>query len=174
MLWLGSVLQLVTALDGRLFTVYNAVNKLEHLKQSITMPEVSRIHLKLLQGRLGNVVYEFSKTQFTQCWSHETWRPEINAYRSCHQIIICVDLAGVERSSIELSVEPRAIRLRGHRQAPEPTGQDAAGLQVLAMEIDYGEFERQIELPNEVDPARVKAEQRNGLLWIHLPRRTPC
>ena len=42
-------------------------------------------------------------------------------------------------------------------------------MQVLAMEIDHGPFERHINLPLSVDRARVTAEQRNGLLWIHLP-----
>ena len=42
---------------------------------------------------------------------------------------------------------------------------------VLAMEIDHGAFERQIKLPSTVDRTRVKAEQKNGLLWVHLPLR---
>jgi len=41
----------------------------------------------------------------------------------------------------------------------------------LAMEIDHGPFQREIILPVEVDPNRVIAEQRNGLLWIYLPLR---
>ena len=40
---------------------------------------------------------------------------------------------------------------------------------VLAMEIDHGAFEREIELPLSVERERVTAEQRNGILWIHLP-----
>jgi HSP20 family molecular chaperone IbpA len=39
------------------------------------------------------------------------------------------------------------------------------------MEIDYGRFERVLELPAEVDPNRVSAEQRDGLLWVDLPLR---
>ena len=42
-------------------------------------------------------------------------------------------------------------------------------MQMIAFEIDYGPFERVVELPLPVDVARVKAEQRNGLLWIELP-----
>jgi len=39
------------------------------------------------------------------------------------------------------------------------------------MEIDYGPFERMLELPAEVDPERVNAEHREGLLWVYLPLR---
>ena len=42
-------------------------------------------------------------------------------------------------------------------------------MQMIAFEIDYGPFERVVELPLPVDVARVQAEQRNGLLWIELP-----
>ncbi len=41
--------------------------------------------------------------------------------------------------------------------------------QVLAMEIDEGPFSRELVLPSEVDPRAVRAEQRNGILWIWLP-----
>ena len=40
---------------------------------------------------------------------------------------------------------------------------------MIAFEIDYGPFERVIELPMPVDVDRAEAEQRNGFLWIELP-----
>jgi HSP20 family molecular chaperone IbpA len=40
---------------------------------------------------------------------------------------------------------------------------------MIAMEIDYGPFERTVQLPDEVDVNKVHAEQREGFLWIHLP-----
>ena len=49
---------------------------------------------------------------------------------------------------------------------PEPTDH---AVQMLALEIDYGSFEREFELPAEVDVKQSRAEQENGLLWIHLP-----
>jgi HSP20 family molecular chaperone IbpA len=41
------------------------------------------------------------------------------------------------------------------------------------MEIDQGAFEREIVLPVEVEPEQVRAEQREGLLWIWLPLAVP-
>jgi len=52
---------------------------------------------------------------------------------------------------------------------PEPTHAEGRAVQLLAMEIDYGPFEREVHLPEVVDIERVHAEQRNGLLWISLP-----
>ena len=86
-------------------------------------------------------------------------------------IRICVDLAGVDRSLIDLTVERRRLVIRGTRELPEPTGDEGCAQQLLAMEIDYGPFEREITFPVDVEIDQAHAEQRNGLLWISLPVR---
>jgi HSP20 family protein len=94
------------------------------------------------------------------------WQPPINAFRCAAGVRICVDLAGVDKSLIDLTVEPRRVIIRGSRETPEPSDQTT---QILALEIDYGPFEREVPLPAEVDVERAHAEQENGLLWIDLP-----
>jgi HSP20 family protein len=127
------------------------------------------IHLKRLHGRLGDVAYQLTRIQFSHFSSPKRWQPALNAYRCSECIVICVDLAGVERKSIDLRVEPKRLLIRGHRQPPEPEASENKPLQILVMEIDYGAFEREVILPSDVDRARVNAEQNNGLLWIYLP-----
>jgi HSP20 family protein len=136
------------------------------------MDDIQSTHLKRLHGRLGDVVYELTRVQFSRFNPREAWRPAVNAYR-CHAcVVICVDLAGVDRQTIDLQVEPKRLLLRGQRQPPEPESAERKPVQVLVMEIDYGPFEREVWLPSDVDPQRVTAEQRNGLLWIYLPFRS--
>src|SRR5688572_28784197 len=106
------------------------------------------IHLKRLHGRLGDVVYQLTKVQFSHVSSPEAWQPALNAYRCKECIAICLDLAGVDRKSIELRVESRRLLIRGHRQPPEPEGADNKAVQILVMEIDYGTFQREVLLPS--------------------------
>jgi HSP20 family protein len=136
------------------------------------MDDTQSIHLKRLHGRLGEVVYQFTKIQFSYFSPPKGWSPAINAYRCDQQIVICVDLAGVERSQLDLSVQAGRLLLRGRREPPEPdcTGQES--VQVLAMEIDFGPFEREIALPADIDAQAIRVEQNAGLLWIYLPLRT--
>ena len=94
------------------------------------------------------------------------WQPPINAFRCAGAVRICVDLAGVDKSLIDLTVEPRRVVIRGSRETTEPTDQTT---QILALEIDFGPFEREVQLPAEVDVDHARAEQENGLLWIYLP-----
>ncbi len=134
------------------------------------MDPIRNIKLRWLHGALHDVTYELSRSQFSRFAPH-AWEPAINAYRCQTCIRICVDLAGVERSLIDLTVEPRRVVIRGRRELPEPTHAEGHTVQLLAMEIDYGPFEREVTLPAEVEIDQAHAEQRNGLLWISLPLR---
>ena len=131
------------------------------------MDPISSIKLRWLHGALQDVTYELARSQFQ--FAPHAWEPSINAYRCEKCIRICVDLAGVERSQIDLTVEPRRVLIRGARALPEPTHAEGRAVRLLAMEIDYGQFEREVPLPVEVQIDKAHAEQRNGLLWIGLP-----
>jgi HSP20 family protein len=129
------------------------------------MDPIRTIRLRWAQGTLGDVTYTASS--FSQ-YAPPTWQPPINAYRCSKSLRICVDLAGVDRSRIDLEVEGQRLILRGERDVPEPKDKEGRILQTIAMEIDYGSFLRVVQLPDEVDIDRVTAEQENGLLWIIL------
>ena len=130
------------------------------------------LHLERLQARLRNLSYEVTKVRFWRFAPLQTWSPALNVYRCENCLVVCVDLAGVEKKAVDLDVEPQRLLIRGHREAPEPKDETCRTLRVLAMEIDYGSFEREVVLPVEVDTERVTAEQSNGLLWVYLPLRT--
>jgi HSP20 family protein len=139
------------------------------------MDPVRTIKLHWVFGGLGDVGYELTRFRFAR--PVPTWRPPINVYRCEKCIRVCVDLAGVARADIDLQVEPKRIVIRGTREAPD--GSDANGravngraIQMLIMEIDYGPFERTIDLPDAIDVERAHAEQENGLLWISLPAKS--
>jgi HSP20 family protein len=131
------------------------------------MDPIRSIKLRWLHGALHDVTHELARSQFSQFAPH-AWQPAINAYRCESCVRICVDLAGVDRSQIDLTVEPRRLIIRGARELPEPTHDEGRAVQLLAMEIDYGPFEREVHLPAEVEMDKAHAEQRNGLLWISL------
>jgi HSP20 family protein len=129
------------------------------------MDPARRITLRLLQSGPADISYQLASFQFAP----PTWEPAINAYRCESGVRICVDLAGVNRKAIDLRVEPYRVVISGSRDVPEPQDQEGRPVEMLAMEIDYGPFERTVELFDEVDVKIAHAEQQDGLLWIHLP-----
>ena len=132
------------------------------------MDQTRTITLRWLHGTIADVTHELKRLHISRFSAH-TWRPAINAYRCETCISICVDLAGVDRSEIDLTITGPHLSIRGARDVPEPSGKDDRARQMIAMEIDYGPFEREVELSEEIDIKKVRAEQKNGLLWIYLP-----
>lgn len=135
------------------------------------MEHSSSMHWSILRRKPQGVVVQMTRISSFQ--RRGPWTPAINAYRCRDRFVICVELAGVDRSSIQLSVLPNRLSIQGQRQAPEPPCQEGPLSQVLALEIDQGPFERELTLPAEVLTEGASAEQRNGILWIYLPLSKP-
>ncbi|MEM1354671.1 MAG: Hsp20/alpha crystallin family protein [Planctomycetota bacterium] len=95
------------------------------------------------------------------------WTPQINFYQSANTLRVCVDLAGVPREQIGVSVEPGRLVITGVRLVPEP--EDTEAHRIRVMEIDHGRFERVVSLPEQVDLDQVTSHYLDGLLWISLP-----
>jgi HSP20 family protein len=133
------------------------------------MAEFASLELRRLHRRLNRLLQEFSGVPVAMEATRGAWLPAINAYWTRDRLIICAELAGLDRSAIDLQVEPRRVCLRGHRELPDPPKNTPPLDQILAMEINHGPFERIIDLPAAVDAAQTKAEYRSGMLWILLP-----
>ncbi|QOJ14682.1 MAG: Hsp20/alpha crystallin family protein [Planctomycetia bacterium] len=99
-----------------------------------------------------------------------TWAPGINLYEGAAGLLVCVDLAGMSPTDIDVSCAgPTRLTISGARPHPRlPEGQPVHNLHIL--EIDEGPFSRTIELPIAVDPERVAARYADGYLWVILPR----
>ena len=103
-----------------------------------------------------------------------TWTPSVNLYETEHAYRVCVDLAGVEKDKIDLTVatqpHPR-LTIRGNRPIPRsPISAGRGRVRVHRMEVDHGMFMREVDLPDDVDPDQISATYRSGLLWIELPK----
>jgi HSP20 family protein len=133
------------------------------------MDNTRNLRLIQLHQRLGEIAYQLTCLHFSQPHFCQKWSPAINAYRCDNCIVICVDLAGVDETRIDVCLQERSLLIRGTRQPPEPVRESEGRVRILAMEIECGPFEREVPLPLEVDPERMRAEQRNGLLWVYLP-----
>lgn len=125
--------------------------------------------LDRLQRELGTIAFQLTQVHFARVGATNRWRPAVNAYRCADQFVVCVDLAGVDKSAISVFAEHRKLVLRGTRPPPGPPCDQRQAVRVMEMEIDYGPFERVLDLPLDVDPDRVEAKYRDGLLWIYLP-----
>jgi HSP20 family protein len=128
-------------------------------------------NLDEIQRHVGDIAVQLARAQFFHFTVPQGWQPALNAFRCGEHFVICVELAGVDKAGINVRAETRRLVIRGSRQIPEPACDEAPAVHMLALEIDHGPFERILDLPADVEPDRVTAEHRNGLLWIKLPLR---
>jgi HSP20 family molecular chaperone IbpA len=121
-------------------------------------------------GRVGDLAFDFQKLPFAPLPSASGWKPAVDLYAFEDRFELWVDLAGVEKQSIEVEAFPNRVRVSGERHPPVVCrGGDDRCRQVLVLEIESGRFGRDITLPQEINRDRVTAEQINGLLRIKLP-----
>ena len=93
------------------------------------------------------------------------WAPNTDVYATDDGLVIKVELAGMRREDLELTIEGNRLRISGQR----PDGCRAPKCKFLVMEINYGFFESVIELPPGYDLSQAKAAYQNGFLRIDVP-----
>ena len=93
------------------------------------------------------------------------WAPNTDVYSTDDGVVIKVELAGMRREDLELTIEGNRLRISGHW----PDGCRAPKCKFLVMEINYGSFESVIELPAGYDLSQAKAAYQNGFLRIDVP-----
>ncbi len=96
------------------------------------------------------------------------WIPNTNVLvNAAGELVIKVELAGLTKENLEITVDGQRLRLIGHR--PDP---DANGAQFLVLEMHHGRFESFVDVPEAFDLFQAQAVYRNGVLRIVAPRRT--
>ena len=133
------------------------------------MSDFVKLQFERLEPRLHAVVAEITRVQAVRVGATPCWTPALNVYRYPDRFVVCVELAGISERTISVQAEARRLRLAGYRPPPEPRVEGNGPVEVFTMEIDYGRFERELSLPDPIDPNRASAEKRDGWLWIQLP-----
>jgi len=91
------------------------------------------------------------------------WQPLADVYENEAEYTVAVDLPGIDRSTLEISVDENRLSVKGTRPAPENAQHRA--------ECPRGNFLRSFSVPAAVDQKEIKADYKDGVLLVHLPKR---
>lgn len=97
--------------------------------------------------------------------SGASWTPNTDVYSTDAGLVIKVELAGMRKEDLELTVEARQLRISGVRRDSCRAGR----CRFVVMEINYGPFESVIQVPPGYDLGQAKAAYLNGFLRIDVP-----
>ena len=96
-----------------------------------------------------------------------SWAPAVDIYEHEGNIVLKAELPGIDPKDVDIRVENNVLTLRGERKFDHEVEKD----NYHRVERSYGAFSRSFTLPNVVDTGNIKAEYRDGVLRMTLPKR---
>ncbi len=94
------------------------------------------------------------------------WSPAVDLYEDDSKYVVKAELPGVDKDKIQINLTGRVLSLRGERSEDKEVKEE----KVYRRECSYGRFERSFTLPAEVDPDSIKADYKDGVLRIEVPK----
>ena len=94
-----------------------------------------------------------------------SWTPAADIYESDNELVVNMDLPGVDPNMVDIRVENNVLTIRGERHLEEKQKENFHRVERL-----YGPFARAFTLSTSVDPDKIRANYKAGVLSITLPK----
>jgi HSP20 family protein len=98
---------------------------------------------------------------------NDAWSPAVDVFETDNEIVIKAELPGMDAKDIDIRIEENKLLLKGERRFAKETKNE----NYHRVERSYGNFSRAFSLPAFVDEAKVRAEYKDGLLKVALPKK---
>ena len=96
-----------------------------------------------------------------------SWAPAVDIFEQGGDIVLKAELPGVDAKDVDIRVENNILTLRGERKLDNEVKRES----YHRVERSYGSFSRSFTLPTVVDTDKIKADYRDGVLRVTLPKR---
>jgi HSP20 family protein len=124
--------------------------------------DMERMLGNFFTGRLPS----FFEDRFTPGSSLGMREPSLDLYEEKDQIVVKAELPGMTKDDIQVSIADNLLMIRGEKKKEE----EDKGKDYYHSERVYGYFSRSVALPTEVNPEKIQALFKNGVLEIRLPK----
>src|SRR5688572_33400627 len=124
--------------------------------------------LSMLQDRMNRMFEDAGRgLRGDEPSATTTWSPAVDIYETEGEIIVQAELPGVDRKDITLHLENQILTLKGERRFEKETKQE----NYHRIERAYGGFSRAFSIPAIVDEEKIRADYKDGILKIALPKK---
>ena len=96
----------------------------------------------------------------------DLWNPAVDLYEKDDHFMITAELPGVDKNGIKIDLKDRLLTLSGERSYDKEVKEE----NFYRRERSYGKFQRAFTLPADVDSDKIKAEFKDGVLQIEVPK----
>jgi HSP20 family protein len=124
--------------------------------------------LNILQDRMNRLFEDTGRgLRGDEAASTTTWSPAVDIFETEEEIVVKAEIPGMERNDITLHLENNVLTLKGERRFEKETKEE----NYHRIERSYGSFSRAFSIPSMVDEERIRAEYKDGVLKIVLPKK---
>lgn len=95
------------------------------------------------------------------------WSPAVDIYENENELVFKADIPDIDPKEVGIQLENGTLTLKGERKFE----QNATNKGFHRIERGYGVFTRAFSLPDTVDPEKVKADYKNGVLTVTVPKK---
>jgi HSP20 family protein len=95
------------------------------------------------------------------------WTPACDIFEDDEGVALRFELAGVDPKEVDIRFENGVLTMRGERKLEREDKRE----NYHRVELSYGTFTRSFSLPGTIDAEKIRAESRNGVLTVHLPKK---
>lgn len=100
-------------------------------------------------------------------FARTAWTPRVDIFETTDNLVLEAELPGMKPEDVDVSIENNTITLKGERNFEKKEENE----NYHRVERSYGSFTRSFTLPRNVISDEAKAEFKNGILQINLPKR---
>ena len=119
-----------------------------------------------LARRMERMTEPFAISPFELLREGQVW-PPVDVYEDKEEIVLRAELPGMERKEVEVVLEDSTLSIRDERHLQREEKKE----NYQRIESAYGSFTRSFPLPSTVDRDKVRAEMKEGVLEVHVPKR---
>ena len=120
-----------------------------------------------MTDELNRFLWNLSRRESDESETGLTWKPSVDVKENENEVKIQAELPGISREDVKINVSDGVLTFSGERQHEEETKRD----NYYHFERSFGRFARSFSLPRSVDPDKVKAKMKDGILEIAIPKR---
>lgn len=119
-----------------------------------------------LQERINRLFDEsFAAAHESESVTVCAWKPVVDIYQCNDEIVIKAELPGVQKADVSVEITDNVVTLKGARRA-----ESEEGITFYRQERCTGSFYRSFTLPDTINPDKVTARFKDGILTITVPR----
>jgi HSP20 family protein len=123
--------------------------------------------LAALQNDMGRLMSTFlGPGQVNGENGERSWMPAVDVWETDNELVYAFDIPGISEDEISVEYDDGALTVSGKRERTEQSESD----RFYRYERRFGSFSRTVGLPQGVEEDAIRADFRNGVLEIHVPK----